>query len=176
MDNSNLYKIICGKFISRIIFVSLLFAFTLAVSSFSFINSDADGYLAGILVFFIPLLSFEVFILASIISSKMRKTMVLKEIINITGFDDVRIKNARPDSVNLAGTKSGFNDFILQIRKENEVVFDMVFRKREKNEILQSLDPIMKKAGIRIINSYGLRDAGNTNQNMPDLSYFVFEM
>ena len=175
MDKSKLYKKICGMFTARTALISAVLALTAAFSSVAYIETAGEIQKAGILAFFVPLISFEGFLLVSMITARMRNTKMLGEIINISKFDDVRIKKASPDSVKMPGMNSGISDFILQIRSGNELVFDMIFRRNEKEDILITLDPIMRKAGLKIINLHGMDDDGDTNKNPQDLSYFVFE-
>jgi hypothetical protein len=175
MDKSKLYKKICGMFTARTVFLTAVLALTAAFSSIAFSETDGVVQKAGILVFFVPLISFEAFLLVSVIKAKIRNTKMLREIISVSRFDDVRIKKASPDSVKMPGTNSGISDFILQIRRGNILLFDMIFRRNEKEDILITLNPIMKKAGLKIINSYGLDNDGNTSKYSQDLSYFVFE-
>ncbi|MCU0373025.1 MAG: hypothetical protein MUE56_07255 [Ignavibacteria bacterium] len=175
MDKSKLYKKICGMFTARTVFLSAVIALTAAFSSIAFSETTGEVQKAGILAFFVPLMSFESFLLVSIIKAKIRNTKMLGEIINISRFDDVRIKKASPDSVIMPVMNSGISDFILQIRRGNILLLDMIFRRNEKEDILITLDPIMKKAGLKIINSHGLDDDGSTSKYSQDLSYFVFE-
>lgn len=175
MDKLKLYKKICGMFTVRTLLISAVLALTAAFSSIAYFKTGGEVQKAGILAFFVPLMSFEGFLLVSIIKAKIRSTKMLREIINISRFDDVRIKKASPDSVKMPGMNSGISDFILQIRRGNELLLDMIFRRNEKEEILITLDPIMRKAGLKIINSHGLDDDSNKNKYPQDLSYFVFE-
>jgi len=162
-------------FTARTVLLSALLALTAVFSSIAFSETAGEVQKAGILAFFVPLIFFEAFLLVSIITAKVRNTKILRDIINSSRFDDIRIKKAMPDSVKMPGSNSGISDFILQIRRGNILLFDMIFRRNEKEIILITLDPIMRKAGLKIINSHGLDDDGSTNKYSHDLSYFVFE-